>query len=74
MIRAKKLRPLAALTPDDLDIEGYGVVPSITKWLPKFSAAPIYFGIWAPKDIPADVVKKMQAVWKQSPGRYVPSP
>ena len=64
MIRAKKLRPLAALTPEDLDIEGYGVVPSITKWLPKFSAAPIYFGIWAPKDIPADVVKKMQAVWK----------
>ncbi|MCK7528900.1 MAG: hypothetical protein MZV64_70785 [Ignavibacteriales bacterium] len=27
MIRAKKLRPLAALTPEDLVIEGYGTVP-----------------------------------------------
>lgn len=63
MIRAKKLRPLAALTPDELNIDGYGPVPSITKWLPGFSAAPIYFGIWAPKDIPAEAVKAMEKVW-----------
>jgi tripartite-type tricarboxylate transporter receptor subunit TctC len=65
MIRGKKLRPLAALTPDDLEIEGYGTVPSITKWLPKFSAAPIYFGIWAPKCVPKDVVETMNKVWKE---------
>jgi tripartite-type tricarboxylate transporter receptor subunit TctC len=65
MIRAKKLRPLAALTPEDLVIEGFGAVPSATKWLPKVSAQPIYFGIWAPKCVPSDVVQAMNKVWKE---------
>ena len=65
MIRAKKLRPLAALTPEDLVIEGFGTVPSATKWLPKVSAQPIYFGIWAPKCVPSDVVQAMNKVWKE---------
>jgi tripartite-type tricarboxylate transporter receptor subunit TctC len=66
MIRGKKLRPLAALTPEDLDIEGHGTVPSITKWLPNFSAAPIYFGIWVPKDVPGEVVSTMEKVWAEN--------
>ena len=65
MIRAKKLRPLAALTAETLQIEGYGAVPSITKWLPKVAAEPIYFGIWAPKGVPQEVVAKMNSVWEQ---------
>lgn len=65
MIRAKKLRPLAALTPEDLTIEGYGTVPTAKKWLPKVSADPIYFGIWAPKCVPKDVVETMNKVWKE---------
>ena len=65
MIRAKKLRPLAALTPEDIEIEGYGTVPSARKWLPKVAADPIYFGIWAPKCIPKDVVETMNNVWKE---------
>ena len=62
-IRAKRLRPLAVLKGDTLTIDGYGDVPSITKWLPDFKAGPIHFGIWAPKGIPADVVAKMDQVW-----------
>jgi len=65
MIRAKKLRPLAALTPDDLVIEGYGAVPSATKWLPKVAADPVYFGIWIPKCAPKEVVETMNKVWKE---------
>jgi len=65
MIRAKKLRPLAALTPEDLEIEGYGKVPSVRKWLPKVAADPIYFGIWIPKCAPKDVVETMNKVWKE---------
>jgi len=65
MIRAKKLRPLAALTPEDLDIEGYGAVPTARKWLPKVAADPIYFGIWAPKCVPKDVVETMNKVWRE---------
>jgi len=63
MIRAKRLRPIAALTPDDLEVEGYGTIPSINKWLPDLKAAPIYFGIWAPKDVPAEVIQTMEKVW-----------
>lgn len=65
MIRAKKLRPLAALTPDDLLIDGYGTVPSATKWLPKVAADPVYFGIWIPKCAPKEIVETMNKVWRE---------
>jgi tripartite-type tricarboxylate transporter receptor subunit TctC len=65
MIRAKKLRPLAALTPEDLTIEGYGTVPTVRKWLPKVAADPIYFGIWIPKCAPKDVVDTMNKAWRE---------
>lgn len=65
MIRAKKLRPLAALTPEDLQIEGHGTVPTARKWLPKVAADPVYFGIWAPKCVPKDVVETMNKAWKE---------
>lgn len=65
MIRGKKLRPLAALTPEDLAIEGFGTVPSATRWLPKVAADPIYFGIWIPKCAPKEVVETMNKVWRE---------
>ncbi|MBM4323328.1 MAG: tripartite tricarboxylate transporter substrate binding protein [Deltaproteobacteria bacterium] len=64
MIRGKKLRPLAALAPEDISIEGYGTVPTATKWLPKVAADPIYFGIWVPKCAPKEVVETMNKVWR----------
>jgi tripartite-type tricarboxylate transporter receptor subunit TctC len=65
MIRAKKLRPLAALTPEELTVEGYGSIPSARKWLPKVAADPIYFGIWIPKCAPKEVVETMNKVWRE---------
>ena len=65
MIRAKKLRPLAALSPDDLVIDGYGSVPSATKWLPNVAADPVYFGIWIPKCAPKEVVETMNKIWRE---------
>jgi tripartite-type tricarboxylate transporter receptor subunit TctC len=65
MIRAKRLRPLAALTPEDLTVEGYGSVPTARKWLPKVAADPIYFGIWIPKCAPKEVVDTMGRVWRE---------
>lgn len=65
MIRAKKLRPLAALSPEDITIEGYGTVPSATQWLPRVAADPIYFGIWVPKCAPREVVETMNRVWRE---------
>ncbi|MBM4277347.1 MAG: tripartite tricarboxylate transporter substrate binding protein [Deltaproteobacteria bacterium] len=65
MIRGKKLRPLAALAPEDLVIDGYGTVPSAIKWLPKVAADPIYFGIWIPKCAPKEVAETMNKVWRE---------
>ena len=64
MIRAKKIRPLAVLNNEPLDLKGYGEIPPITKWLPDFKAAPNYFGIFVPKGTPDDVIAALDAAWK----------
>ena len=64
MIRAKKLRPLAVLSDQPLELEGYGTVPPITKWVPDLKATPAYFGIWTPKGVPAEVIKTMDKMWE----------
>jgi tripartite-type tricarboxylate transporter receptor subunit TctC len=63
MIKAKRLRPLAVLAPTPVTLEGYGEIPSMNKWLPKMPEPVNYFGIWVPKDAPAEVVKTMDMVW-----------
>lgn len=65
MLRGKKLRPIAVMAADAVDIEGAGLVPSVKKWLPKLDPTPYYFGIWAPKGVPADVIAKMNEVWEK---------
>ena len=63
MLRAKKLKPLAAFTPDDVEIPGVGTIPSIKKALPNANTSYVLFGIWAPKGIPQEVVDTMGKVW-----------
>ncbi|RLB05899.1 MAG: tripartite tricarboxylate transporter substrate binding protein [Deltaproteobacteria bacterium] len=65
MIRAKKLRPLAVLSDQPLEIEGYGSVPPITKWIPNLKTNPHYFGIWTPKGVPANVISTMNKIWRE---------
>ena len=54
MIRAKKLKPLANTSLQTLNVSGYGEVPSIAKWYPKFPLTGSHFGLMAPKDIPKE--------------------
>jgi len=63
MLRAKKLKPLAAFTPDAVTVPGVGSIPSITDTLPKTNTSYVVFGIWAPKGIPQEVVETMGEVW-----------
>jgi len=63
MLRAKKLKPLAAFTDQDVTIEGIGTIPSLKKALPKVAAGPVHFGIWIPKDAPKEVIETMNKVW-----------
>lgn len=63
MIRANRLRPLAVVAADAIELEGFGTVPSILDWMPELSLAPNYFGIYIPADAPQEVLDTMDRVW-----------
>jgi tripartite-type tricarboxylate transporter receptor subunit TctC len=63
MIRGGRLRPLAVLGTEPLELVGYGTIPSVTEWVPDIVLGTNYFGIWAPKDVPAEVFATMDQVW-----------
>jgi len=65
MLKAGKLRALAVLDDNPLDIMGYGSVPPITKWIPEFKGAPIYFGVFIPKGVPDDMVQTLGKAWDE---------
>lgn len=64
MIRAGRLRPLAVLSEQPLELQGYGTIPSVTEWIPDISFPTNYFGIWTPKDVPAEVLETMNMIWE----------
>jgi tripartite-type tricarboxylate transporter receptor subunit TctC len=63
MIRAGRIRPLAVIGTEPLELAGHGTIPPVTDWLPDISLATNYFGIWTPKDVPPEVLETMAAVW-----------
>ena len=66
MIRGNLIRPLAALTNEDLYLSGYGTIPSIRRYIPEFQAASNWFGIFIPRGVPAEVITTITRVWEQT--------
>ena len=66
MIRAKRIRPLAAVSDKPVVIEGYGTIEPITKWVPGFKAATNYFGIFIPRGVPPQVTATLEKAWAQN--------
>ena len=62
-IKGKRLVPLAVLSEKPVLLEGYGEIPPTTNWLPSMPAPMNYFGIWAAKGTPDNVLQTMAAVW-----------
>lgn len=62
-IRAKRLRPLAAVSDKPLELEGFGTIEPLTKALPNVKVATNYFGIFVPKGVPPEVVATLEQVW-----------
>ena len=65
MVRAGRLRPLAVLASQPLEIEGFGTVPPVTDFidepLPVLSTA---FGIFIPAEgMPAEVLETFDMIW-----------
>jgi tripartite-type tricarboxylate transporter receptor subunit TctC len=65
MIRGGKIRPLAAIADRDLNLDGYGVIPSITKFVPECKIGLKYFGIYIPKGVPQEVIATVTSVWNK---------
>ena len=67
MVRAGRLRPLAVLADQPLEIEGHGTIPPVTDFiegdLPILSTA---FGIFIPKEgTPPEVIETFDRIWSE---------
>jgi tripartite-type tricarboxylate transporter receptor subunit TctC len=65
MIRGKRIRPLAVVGDKPLEIEGFGTIPPLSQFLPGFKDATNYFGIFVPKNVPAEVTQTLDKLWKE---------
>jgi len=66
MIRGKRLRPLAAVSDRALELEGFGTIEPITKWVPGIKVPTNYFGIFVAKGVPPDVVATLDKLWAEN--------
>jgi tripartite-type tricarboxylate transporter receptor subunit TctC len=66
MIRGKRLRPLAAVSDRPLELEGFGTIEPITKWVPGVKVPTNYFGIFVPRGVPPEVVATLEKVWSDN--------
>jgi tripartite-type tricarboxylate transporter receptor subunit TctC len=63
MIRAKKIRPLAVVGDKSIEIEGYGIIPPLSQFIPGFTDPINYFGIFVPKGAPPEVAQTLDKIW-----------
>ena len=64
MIRGKRLRPLAVVGDKAIEIEGHGMIPPLSDFVPGFKVPVSYFGIFVPKGVPAEVTATMDTIWR----------
>jgi tripartite-type tricarboxylate transporter receptor subunit TctC len=65
MIRGGRIRPLAVLSDQPLQIKGSDPIPPITEWLPEMHLAPDYFGILIPAGAPQEVYDTVDKAWAE---------
>ncbi|HUQ73235.1 MAG TPA: tripartite tricarboxylate transporter substrate binding protein [Burkholderiales bacterium] len=63
MIKGKRLRPLAVVGSQPLEIEGYGTIPPITNWVKGVPSVDTAFGIFIPKGAPPEVAATVEKAW-----------
>jgi tripartite-type tricarboxylate transporter receptor subunit TctC len=70
MLRAGRLRALAVMSRLPLEITGYGTIPAITRAIPNFPDTGSYFGLMAPKDMPAEILAAIDEAFKTGAGTF----
>lgn len=66
MLRAGKLRAIAVLDSNPLNISGVEEIPAITDFVPGFPSVGFNFGLFIPKGIPADAQAAISDAFKQA--------
>jgi tripartite-type tricarboxylate transporter receptor subunit TctC len=68
-IKGGQFRPLVAIEPTDVEIEGYGTVKSLAKWYPEYTTYPTviqWLGIAVPNDVPKEVRDAYREAFKKA--------
>ena len=65
MIRAGRLRPLAVVADEPLEIAGHGTIPSVTEFLPDLEPKVAYTGIFIPRGVPDEVIATLERIWAE---------
>lgn len=65
MIRAGRLKPLAALTTAPIEIQGHGTIPPISDWIEGLPPVATQFGLMIPKGVPDEVAATMDRIWNE---------
>lgn len=65
LIRAGRLRPLAALSREPLELAGHGSIPPVTRWLPDLKISTDYFGLWTRAGAGPEVIETMDRIWAE---------
>ncbi len=65
MIRGRRLRALATVAGQALELEGVGTIPPITQWVPNMPPAVTHFGFFIPRGVPAEVVETVTRVFDE---------
>jgi tripartite-type tricarboxylate transporter receptor subunit TctC len=66
MIRGKRIRPLATVSDRALELDGFGTIEPVSKFIPGFKSPANYFGIFIPKGVPPEVVATVQKIWTEN--------
>jgi tripartite-type tricarboxylate transporter receptor subunit TctC len=65
MARAGRLRILAVVANEAVALAGLGTLESITKWTGPLPDTRTHFGIFAPADLPPEVIETFDMIWEQ---------
>jgi tripartite-type tricarboxylate transporter receptor subunit TctC len=65
MIKGKRLRPLAVVGDQPLEIQGVGTIPPITQFVKDFPQVTTAFGIYIPKGAPPEVIQTVEKLWAE---------
>ena len=64
LLAKKRLRPLAVVSADAIEIQGVGVIEPVHKWISNFNVSPVHLGLFLPKGVPQDVIDTLNNIWE----------